>query len=461
MNIFFLGSTINLIIATFCFFLFYKKRRELFGWFISSLFLTLFVSQHIQQFLEPGSGLIHIWLEIVMLISMGAPLSEISYKYYITYSKKNYNKRKLKLYLVFLFILIISSFIIALFILPFSITFLISICLMVILLSLSFILLIRLYFTSKTILNLFFLIILTVNLFLSFGSFLNLPDDSFHFIVIMQSVLYLSAGIIANIEYELLKSKDGYRKAYNQATFYKDLLSHDISNIMQSILLSNQFIEKNSKIKDNNDVIEFTEIIQDQVKRAKTLILKIKKLSEIKSSINLLEDIEVLYFLNNYITFLKKQNNTKNINVKINSFDQKVFIKANELLKDAIGHILVNAIQHNNNLDVEIIIIISKINKKKKKFIQIEILDNGRGIADNQKLIIFQRENLNEEYLKGIGLGLLYVKKIIDCINGKIWVEDKVKGDYTKGSKFILLIPYQKTIDIKKTNHHQVDELIS
>ena len=40
-----------------------------------------------------------------------------------------------------------------------------------------------------------------------------------------------------------------------------------------------------------------------------------------------------------------------------------------------------------------------------------------------------------------MGIGLSLVKTIIDSYEGKIWVEDKVKGDYTKGSNFILLIP--------------------
>ncbi len=41
----------------------------------------------------------------------------------------------------------------------------------------------------------------------------------------------------------------------------------------------------------------------------------------------------------------------------------------------------------------------------------------------------------------GMGLGLSLVIKIIESYNGKIWVKDRVKGDYMKGSNFILLIP--------------------
>ena len=40
-----------------------------------------------------------------------------------------------------------------------------------------------------------------------------------------------------------------------------------------------------------------------------------------------------------------------------------------------------------------------------------------------------------------MGLGLSLVKKTIDRYNSKIWVEDRIKGDYSKGSNFIILIP--------------------
>ena len=41
----------------------------------------------------------------------------------------------------------------------------------------------------------------------------------------------------------------------------------------------------------------------------------------------------------------------------------------------------------------------------------------------------------------GMGLGLSLVKKIIENYNGQIWIEDKVKGDYSQGTNVILLIP--------------------
>ena len=38
-----------------------------------------------------------------------------------------------------------------------------------------------------------------------------------------------------------------------------------------------------------------------------------------------------------------------------------------------------------------------------------------------------------------MGIGLSLVKKIVDTYGGKIWVNNRIKGDYKKGSDFILL----------------------
>lgn len=70
-----------------------------------------------------------------------------------------------------------------------------------------------------------------------------------------------------------------------------------------------------------------------------------------------------------------------------------------------------------------------------------EFSDNGIGVPEDRKEIIFKRGNRELKGSKGMGIGLSLVKKIIKGYNGKIWVEDKVKCDYSQGSNFFLLIP--------------------
>jgi len=87
---------------------------------------------------------------------------------------------------------------------------------------------------------------------------------------------------------------------------------------------------------------------------------------------------------------------------------------------------------------VKLEINVSKENFKGESFIKIQFIDNGDGIEDIRKKFIFQRGSKEKSSNGGMGLGLSLVKKTIDRYGGKIWVEDRIIGDYTKGSNFIL-----------------------
>ena len=45
-----------------------------------------------------------------------------------------------------------------------------------------------------------------------------------------------------------------------------------------------------------------------------------------------------------------------------------------------------------------------------------------------------------------MGIGLSLVAKLIELCGGKVSIEDRIKGDHTQGSNFILWIPQFKII---------------
>ncbi|MHA1104648.1 MAG: sensor histidine kinase [Promethearchaeota archaeon] len=116
-------------------------------------------------------------------------------------------------------------------------------------------------------------------------------------------------------------------------------------------------------------------------------------------------------------------------------------VYANELLQQIFDNILINAIKYNDNSLVEIHIRISKEMGETGSYIKMEFLDNGLGIQDNQKKVIFKEGYHHLKGSKGMGVGLSLVSEILKSYNGMIFVEDKVKGDYKKGSNFIILLP--------------------
>ncbi|RYE36827.1 MAG: HAMP domain-containing histidine kinase, partial [Sphingobacteriales bacterium] len=115
-----------------------------------------------------------------------------------------------------------------------------------------------------------------------------------------------------------------------------------------------------------------------------------------------------------------------------------VVFKGNAMhLENAIGNLLENALKYNNQFQ-PLVILTFEVRKRK---IAIIVSDNGPGIPDTEKEKIFDQfyrvPTGNIHDVKGYGLGLSYVKKVVEAHNGSIAVADNEPS----GSVFTILLP--------------------
>ena len=241
---------------------------------------------------------------------------------------------------------------------------------------------------------------------------------------------------------ELKKSVENYRYKYEITKFYRGFFTHDINNILNNILMSSELSTIILNKSGNHDKInEFLNIIVREVGRGVSLISNFLKHSEFDEKKMILQPTELCKTLNESISSAKKEFQDRNLNTDVKSYDTKIFVKANNLLKGVFCHVLNNALKYNEKKSVNILIKISNEQKEGHDFIKTEFIDNGIGIPDTHKEFIFKKGHKEHKSGKGMGFGLTIVSRIIDSYNGKVWVEDRVKGDYTKGNNFVLLIP--------------------
>ncbi len=243
-------------------------------------------------------------------------------------------------------------------------------------------------------------------------------------------------------EQELRKSENRYREAYERAEFFKDIFTHDINNIFHNIKSSAELIsilKEKSESLDNLD--EFFQIIDNQIDRGVKLINNVRKLSKLEESEISLKPVEINGILDEAIQFANKSAQEKKLDIQINKVNNELYVDANEFLLDVFENILHNAIKYNQNESVKIQVDITKALFDKKKYVKMEFKDNGIGIIDKKKKSIFQKGHNKDNNIRGMGIGLSLVKKIIESYYGKIWVENRIENDYTKGSNFIVEIP--------------------
>jgi len=286
-----------------------------------------------------------------------------------------------------------------------------------------------------------------IMLFIHFFSFVN---AAFIAAIIMVLVAVLT-GLVVNwaskiigesIDEEKTKRKNAevsLHEALNQTILYKDIFAHDINNILQSMLLGIQACELTND--ETSDLRDNINIMKAQVLRGSNLVSNIHNLSKLEENEIPLRKRDICKVLKNSIASVKPMDQERNLNIQFDFNDKELFILGNDLLEHVFDNILNNAIRHNKNPTIEIKIKISKQERKRVNYLKVEFLDNGRGVSDTRKDIIFNRGNREIKSVHGMGLGLSLVKKIIETYNGEIWVEDRVKGDHRNGSNFILLIP--------------------
>jgi len=236
-----------------------------------------------------------------------------------------------------------------------------------------------------------------------------------------------------------------YQDAQYKTKCFEGLFIHDISNLFQIISNSIELCE--SMLKDEvktEDVMEYFQMISQQLNRGKKLIRNARNISELEEYEMPLEPVEVFSKLRSAIYFTRISFPKKDIDVKVVSDYGSLYVMANELLSEVFENIIINSINYNRNKVVQVEVIISVIDRYYQNYVKIEFKDNGIGIDDARKEIIFQETHMKRRHSKGMGIGLSLVAKLTELYSGKISVENRIRGDSTKGSNFIILIPLTK-----------------
>lgn len=232
-----------------------------------------------------------------------------------------------------------------------------------------------------------------------------------------------------------------YLNAYNQSEFYRDLLSHDINNIFQSILFVAKDCARLPSDGPSSELIKSAVAkIEKHIDKGIQLIQNIYKITRLEKDKIPLERVEIMEVLHQAIDYAMGRANPKKIDVKLDCDFKTLYAQANSILLDVFENLLGNAIKHNKNPTVEIEIRVTKYSRQELNYLKLEFMDNGVGITEDQKQQMFQRQ-FRSNLEAGLGLGLWLVKRAIDSYGGKILIKNRVKGDYTQGTNFIVLLP--------------------
>ncbi len=228
--------------------------------------------------------------------------------------------------------------------------------------------------------------------------------------------------------------------ATNRASFFNDLLMHDIGNILQNLEWTFEILQQRHERTDEDK--QPYETSRGFFLNGWELLDKVRKFSEIETKSLKVREMDVKYALDYALTVLKESFPNKNLLLETNIHPHEFHIVANDFLIDVFENILHNSLKFYPGSDVKVEVVASSW--EDPNYLKIEFKDFGPGIPDAKKSTLFTRLIKTERRAPSSGIGLVLVARIIDEIGGKIWVENREKDDYSKGTNVVVLLPRKR-----------------
>ncbi|WP_231845074.1 sensor histidine kinase [Methanocella paludicola] len=238
------------------------------------------------------------------------------------------------------------------------------------------------------------------------------------------------------------RAKDALMESKSQAELYVDLMGHDINNMNQVALgfleLAIEKLDKDGKLETADRYLLEKPI--DTLNNSARLIKNVKKLQSAREGGLKRRMVDACAML---ASVVGEYSDIPGRDITIHyTPSEGCYVMANDLLRDVFSNIVGNSVKHSPaDRTLEIWVSVLKVRAEGVDHYTIFFEDNGPGISDMKKAEIFGRleKKSRRSIISGLGLGL--VKTLVDDYGGKVWAEDRVRGDYTQGTRFVVMLP--------------------
>jgi two-component system phosphate regulon sensor histidine kinase PhoR len=218
-------------------------------------------------------------------------------------------------------------------------------------------------------------------------------------------------------------------------------MTHEFKTPISTISLAAQMLTDGSVSKSPQMLQHVTNIISDEATRLRFQVEKVLQISLFDNQTAALKTIEL--DVNELVTgivntfALKVEKNGGTIVTRLDA--EKAVIYADEMhITNVVFNLMDNAVKYKRE-DEALRLTIRTWNEQGKLCLSVE--DNGIGIKKEDLKKVFDRfyrvHTGNLHNVKGFGLGLAYVKKVIQDHRGTI----RAESELGVGTKFIIVLP--------------------
>jgi PAS domain S-box-containing protein len=237
---------------------------------------------------------------------------------------------------------------------------------------------------------------------------------------------------------ETKKAEEKIRKEREEITLYLDIITHDLNN-HHSVAIGYLNILKDLLPVMPEETESKLNYAIGSITNASSLLNSISVLMRQRLSFNYdLQSIDVVFAINRVKKTIFQLYPNRKIKIRV-IFDpnKTINVLADSLFDDLIFNLLTNAVKNDDHDLVNIDISIEQQDNSETSILT--ITDQGKGIVYQRRKGIFDRRfSTFRNKGKGSGLGLYIVKTLVDRYKGRIWIKDRLPGDYRHGTSFVI-----------------------
>lgn len=219
-------------------------------------------------------------------------------------------------------------------------------------------------------------------------------------------------------------------------------MTHELKTPISTISISSEMMLKQTTLQSPEKIVRYAEIINEETERLKNLVDSVLKISvmEDKKFTFHFDELNIVEIINEVVENFRLRLEDGGGNIRFSSDEEKqIVLLDKEHFTNLLNNLLDNAIKYNNKIP-EIAIKLTT----EPGLLNISITDNGIGMDKQQLKHIFEKfyrvPHGNIHNVKGYGIGLYYVKKVIEAHKGKI----KVYSEKEMGTTFNIKLPVKK-----------------
>lgn len=218
-------------------------------------------------------------------------------------------------------------------------------------------------------------------------------------------------------------------------------MTHELKTPIASISLAAQMLNDESVTKSPSMMKHLGGVISDESKRLRFLVEKVLQMSmfDRKKAIFKKKKLDLNEMVENIANSfsLRVEHTGGKIYTDIEAVDSSIYVDEMHFT-NAIFNLMDNAVKYRKQ-DSPLDIYLKTWNDS--EYLYLSICDTGIGIKKENLKKVFEKfyrvHTGNVHDVKGFGLGLAYVKKIVDLHKGEI----RVESEYNKGTIFTIKLP--------------------